>query len=253
VSAGTLRVEAVMGTVFRIEVCGAPVSDAVLDEAVALLHRHDEVFSTYREDSPVSRLSRGEVALTDCPAEVAAVAALCADAYQATGGYFTPGYAGGYDPTGLVKGWSVERVHDLLRCAGSTAHSVNGGGDVRVFGETAPGEPWQVGITHPLAPDSFVAVVSATDLAVATSGSYERGPHVLNPFTGRPARELASVTVTGPDLAFADAYATALLAMGDDALDWATRQPRIEALIVCADGTLRRTPGFGGPDGGGGR
>lgn len=252
-SAGTLRVEPVMGTVFRIEVCGAPVSEAVLDEAVALLHRFDEVFSTYREDSPVSRLARGEIALTDCPAEVATVAALCADAYECTGGYFNPGFAGGYDPTGLVKGWSVERVHDLLRSAGSTAHSVNGGGDVRVFGETAPGVPWEVGITHPFAPDSFVAVVSATDLAVATSGNYERGAHVMNPFTGRPASELAGVTVTGPDLALADAYATALFAMGDDALGWAIRQPRTEALIVRTDGTLGKTPGFGGPDLGGGR
>lgn len=249
---GALRVEPVMGTVFRIEVCGAAVHESVLDEAVALLHWLDEVFSTYREDSPVSRLSRGEIALGDCPAEVAEVAALCARAYECTAGYFDPGFAGGYDPTGLVKGWSVERVHDLLRGAGSTAHSVNGGGDVRVFGETAPGAPWQVGITHPLAPDSFVAVVSATDLAVATSGNYERGPHVINPFTGRPATELAGVTVTGPDLALADAYATALLAMGADALDWATRQPHTEALIVHADGTLRTTPGFGDPDPGGG-
>lgn len=241
-----------MGTVFRIEVCGVPLDEAVVDEAVALLHWSDEVFSSYREDSPVSRLSRGEIALADCPPEVAEVAALCADAYQRTGGYFNPGFAGGYDPTGLVKGWSVERVHELLRSAGSTAHSVNGGGDVRVFGETAPGAPWQVGITHPLAPDSFVAVVSGTDLAVATSGNYERGAHVINPFTGRPATELASVTVTGPDLALADAYATALLAMGGDALAWATRQPRTEALIVRADGTLQMTPGFGAPNAGSG-
>jgi thiamine biosynthesis lipoprotein len=252
VNDGTVRVEPVMGTVFRIEVCGAPVDEAVLDEAVALLHRLDEVFSTYRQDSAVSRLSRGEIALTDCPAEVAEVAALCADAYRCTAGYFDPGFAGGYDPTGLVKGWSVERVHALLRSARSTAHSVNGGGDVRVFGETAPGVPWHVGITHPLVPDAFVAVVSSTDLAVATSGNYERGAHVINPFTGRPATELASVTVTGPDLALADAYATALLAMGGDALDWASREPRIEALIVHADGTSQQTAGFGDPDGGGG-
>lgn len=251
-NSGTLRVEPVMGTVFRIEVCGAAVDEAVLDEAVALLHRIDEVFSTYRQASPVSRLARGEIALADCPPEVAEVAALCADAYECTAGYFNPGFAGGYDPTGLVKGWSGERVHALLRSAGSTAHSVNGGGDVRVFGETAPGEPWQVGITHPLVPDAFVAVVSATDLALATSGNYERGAHVINPFTGRPATELASVTVTGPDLALADAYATALLAMGPDAADWAAGHPRIEALIVHTDGSLQQTPGFGGTDGSGG-
>lgn len=250
-NAGTLRVEPVMGTVFRIEVCGDPVDEAVLDDAVAQLHWVDATFSTYRPDSPVSRLSRGEIDLTDCPPEVAEVAALCADAYQCTAGYFDPGFDGRYDPTGLVKGWSVERVHALLRSAGSTAHSVNGGGDVRVFGETAPGAPWQVGITHPLVPDAFVAVVCASDLAIATSGSYERGPHVINPFTGRPATELAAVTVTGPDLALADAYATALLAMGGAALDWATRQAQIEALIVHADGTYQKTPGFADLAGGG--
>lgn len=233
-----------MGTVFRIEVTGAPVGADVLEEAVAQLHRIDVMFSTYRPDSPVSRLSRGEISLRDCPAEVAAVADLCATAYQRTGGYFTPTFAGRWDPTGLVKGWSVEQVHSLLLAAGSTAHSVNGGGDVRIHGEVEPGRPWEVGITHPLVADSFVAVVRGTDLAVASSGTYERGLHVVNPFTGRPATELVAATVTGPDLSMADAFATALLAMGRDAIDWARRQDDVEALVVAGDGTLQHTPGF---------
>lgn len=233
-----------MGTVFRIEVLGGRVAQATIADAVGLLHRVDEVFSPYRPDSAISRLGRGELAMRDCPPEVAGVADLCADAYRRTEGYFTPAYHGGFDPTGLVKGWSIERVHDLLVAAGSVSHSINGGGDIRVFGTVADGTPWEIGITDPTVPGSCIAVVPGTDIAVATSGTYERGQHVINPFTGEPARELVAATVLYPDTALADAFATAMLAMGRAAIDWAGYQPDLEALTVGSDGAIRWTAGF---------
>jgi thiamine biosynthesis lipoprotein len=239
-----VHLEEVMGTVFRIEIGTAAVPEATIEAAVALLHHIDEVFSTYRPDSAISRLGRREVTLRDCPEEVREVAGLCAEAYRRTGGYFTPTYGGGYDPTGLVKGWSVDEVHRLLTAAGSVCHSINGGGDVRVFGRLADGQPWRVGITHPLAPHTCLTAVSGTDLAVASSGSYERGEHVVNPFTGRVATDLAGVSVIAADTAFADAFATAMMAMGREAIPWADRQLDLEAVSVDRAGNVAFTEGF---------
>jgi thiamine biosynthesis lipoprotein len=86
--------------------------------------------------------------------------------------------------------------------------------------------------------------VDARDLAVATSGTSERGAHVLDPNRHVPADELASVTVIGPSLTWADGYATAALAMGLAAPDWLAGLDGYEALVVDAGGAACRTPGF---------
>jgi thiamine biosynthesis lipoprotein len=69
------------------------------------------------------------------------------------------------------------------------------------------------------------AVLAVSDRAVATSGSYERGEHIVVPRTGQVPVGLLSVTVVGPRLAFTDAYATAIYVMGLDGLDWLAAQP----------------------------
>ena len=134
----------------------------------------------------------------------------------------------------------------MLRRAGSRNHSVNGGGDLRLHGGPAPGRPWRIGIADPLRPGSVGAVVAGRDLAVATSGTAERGAHVIDPRTGRPAAALASVTVVGPDLTTADAYATAAFVMGDAARDWIEELPGHEAYAVTADGRTWTTSGLRG-------
>jgi thiamine biosynthesis lipoprotein len=89
--------------------------------------------------------------------------------------------------------------------------------------------------------DKLSWVLGGTDLAVATTGTYERGWHVLDPRTGQPARALRSVTVVGPDLGIADAYATAALAMGLPGLEWLARLPGHEAGVVTEDGLCFRS------------
>ena len=74
------------------------------------------------------------------------------------------------------------------------------------------------------------------DLAVATSGIAERGSHVFDPFTGRPAEQLASVTLVGPDMTWTDAYATAALAMGDRCRQWINGLDGYEGLVIDRDG-----------------
>jgi thiamine biosynthesis lipoprotein len=101
-----------------------------------------------------------------------------------------------------------------------------------------------VGIADPLRPGSIALVVTGRDFAVATSGVAERGPHIIDPHTGQPAAGLASLTVTGPGLAAADAYATAAFAMGPAARDWVETLDGYEAFAITAAGTAWRTSGF---------
>jgi thiamine biosynthesis lipoprotein len=169
---------------------------------------------------------------------------LCADVTTETNGYFSAVINGRLDPSGLVKGWAIELASDLLRAHGSSNHTVNGGGDMQIAGEAAPGQPWRVGIIDPQDQTRVLTVVKGGDVAVATSGVAERGAHIVNPFTGVPAADVTSVTVVGPSLTRVDAYATAAFVMGDGARPWLESLPGYEALIVSADGTAAPTSGF---------
>ncbi|MHA5047453.1 FAD:protein FMN transferase [Streptomyces sp. SD15] len=240
-----------MGTVFSFDVRGGE-PDAVqraLEEAVAQLHRVDEVFSTYREDSQISRLARGRLSVEECAPEVAEVLDLCAEAERLSEGWFSTRYEGRLDPTGLVKGWATERAARHIAAAGASGVSVNGGGDVQLFGVPGTQRPWRIGVSDPLRPGALAAVVSAADadeLAVATSGTAERGAHIVDPRTGRSAvTDLVAVTVVGPRLTWVDAWATAAFAMGSrEALTWLESLPDIEALLITAGDEVRCTGGL---------
>ncbi|MEV5505486.1 FAD:protein FMN transferase [Streptomyces orinoci] len=223
-----------MGTVFSFDLRdpATPAVTRALAAAVRLLHQVDAVFSTYRPDSAVSRLGRGEITVDRCPPEVGEVLRLCALAEQRTGGFFSATAAGRLDPSGLVKGWAVERAADLLLAAGARNLCVNGGGDLRLCGEAAPGEPWRIGLADPRHPGRLTGTVQGRDMAVATSGTAERGAHITDPHTGRPATALLAVTVVGPSLTWADVHATAHMARGR-----AVPVPGYPALAVHPDGT----------------
>ncbi|MFE9426267.1 FAD:protein FMN transferase [Kitasatospora sp. NPDC006697] len=236
--------EEVMGTVVSFAVPGAS-SAAVLAEAIAELHRLDAMFSTYRAGSEISRLSRGELTIDQCDPLVREVLAQCAAVAAESDGYFSElAVDGSLDPSGWVKGWAVERASALLAPA-LPNHTISGGGDVRT--RSVDGQrPWRIGVADPQQPDHLVAVLTAThDFAVATSGTAERGAHIHDPHTGRPAAGFLSVTVVGPELARTDAYATAAFAMGPTrALPWLTALPEHEALAVLPDGQRVGTPGI---------
>jgi thiamine biosynthesis lipoprotein len=237
-----------MGTVFSFDVRAAeedPVH-AALTSAVRWLHRVDEVFSTHRPESQISRLARGELALPQCDPDVREVLRLCENAERRSGGSFSAHYAGRLDPTGLVKGWAVERAARLITEAGADAVCINGGGDIQLHGEPTPGRPWRVGVSHPLRPGTLATVVEGGNLAVATSGPAERGCHILNPRTGAPPTSgLASVTVVCPGLTDADAWATAAFVKGPAARDWLEELPEAEAFAITTDSRTWSTSGWG--------
>ena len=221
-----------------------PDPAAAIRASCARLHEADAVFSTWDPRSPLSRLRCGTICEADGPPGLAEVRAVCETARDASGGWFDPwAMPGGYDPTGLVKGWAVDRALDALRQAGLPAALVNGGGDLAAFGGPAPGEPWQAGIRHPWRPAGLAAVLEVHG-AVATSGTYERGAHLVDPHTGRPACRAASATVTGPSLAMADALATALAVGGDAALRAVGELTGYAGYLIRPDGTETWTSGM---------
>jgi thiamine biosynthesis lipoprotein len=241
-----LRVEHVMGMPVVADVRDDDADPALLDDVFAWLRQVDETFSTYKPESEVSRLARGELHLADASEDVREVLARCEELRLETGGWFDASAGGSLDPSGLVKGWSVDRAAAILDAAGIRNYALNAGGDMRLRGRAAPAWCWRVGIQHPQLPDAVARVVETNDLAVATSGEYARGHHVLDPHTGRAPAGILSVTVTGPDLATADGYATAAFAMGTPrVLHWTARlRGGYQALTILADGNVFTTPGF---------
>jgi thiamine biosynthesis lipoprotein len=232
------RVERTMGTVFVIDVRGAGVAPSAVDEAVALLHDIDARYSPYRPDSEISRLIRGELDESALEPDMQAVLGLCEDLRRTSDGVFDirrhrPD--GRPDPTGLVKGWATEEAALVLERAGATDFAINAGGDIVARGEPEPGRAWRVGIRHPRVADRLAAVLAVRDLAVATSGAYERGQHIVDPRSGLPAGDLASVTVVGPSPTYADAYATIAFVMGLAGPAWVARHPGYDAYVITTD------------------
>lgn len=224
-----------MGTVFSLaapDAVAPEVFRAAWDEALALLHRIEEIYSPFIADSPVSRVRDGRLRLEDLDAqpdltadEVAdfrEVLGLCAQLKRESAGAFDAwavGAPAAFDPSGAVKGWAAERASVLLAAGGLPAHLLNAGGDVRLRGRE---NTWNVGIEDPHRPDRMLVTLGLASGAVATSGTRQRGSHVWDPLARRPAEGLAQVTIVGPDLALADGYATAALALGAKARHFLT-------------------------------
>jgi thiamine biosynthesis lipoprotein len=242
---GIRRVEQIMGMPIVVDVRDDDVDDAALDHVFAWFRWVDAVFSTYKEDSEINLLARGELALAEACGEVRWILGRCEQLREETRGFFDAQASGRLDPSGLVKGWSVDRAAELLRHAGARNFAVSAAGDVVLSGRAVPELTWQVGIHHPLERLKIAAVVEANELAIATSGAYARGDHVIDPFSGHAPQGVLSVTVVGPELASADAYATAAYAMGPDfGPPWTARLRGYEAMTILANGTVLSTGGF---------
>ena len=249
-------VEQIMGMPISIHLRGGSVPGSAAAAAVAAVFAElrvvDAVFSTYRADSDVMRLNRKEVDVAGCHPDVGLVIDLCDTARLRTGGVFDPQLPapdGGtwFDPSGLVKGWCVERAAaHLAALAGPEGldFCLNAGGDVIVGTATADAPAWLVGIENPVDPSRILCVLPLRAGGVATSGSAHRGAHIVDPRNGAPASSLLAATVTGPSLMWADIYATAAVVRGADALEWIDSLAGYEGLVVTPDGAANATPGL---------
>lgn len=246
---GTRRIVTVMGTVFTLDLRDLDPASAAVDEVVACWHWVDDTFSTYKPASQISRLAAGSLSLNNCAPEVGEVLAMCEGAAEISGGYFTDRPSGQLDPSGMVKGWSVDVASRMLQQAGSLNHCISAGGDVWCIGTPGVGETWRVGVVDPRDGSRVLAVVAPASgqdqrLAVATSGTAQRGRHIINPHTGLAPDDLAAITVVGGDVTLVDWVATAAFAMGHDSRNWLEAMAGIDALAVTPEGDCWSTTGF---------
>jgi thiamine biosynthesis lipoprotein len=253
------RVELVMGMPIEVDVRDGSKSTGAIDAVFAWLREVDERFSTYLATSEVSRLNAKTARLEDLSDELAEILATCDELLRQTDGFFDvralklplallladgKTVETGIDPSGYVKGWAVERATHLAEEWGSHNYCINAGGDIRLRGGALPEPTWRIGVQHPLQLDSIAAVVESSDLAIASSGEYARGRHIVDPHTGHPPEGVLSVTITGPDLAMADAYATAAFAMGDEGPRWTMSLNGYESMTIMSDQNVYYTPHF---------
>lgn len=248
-----------MGLPVSIHVRGAAArSDAtvaVVQRAVAELRRADALFSTYRPDSEISRIGAGLLRLRDAHQDVRDVLDLADRAQRETDGMFSarlprPADGGGggagdgtvLDPSGIVKGWAAERAFDILRALPGQDVCLNAGGDVMV--RTMDDAPaWRVGVERPGGP-GVLGVLEVRDGAVATSGTAARGHHLVDPRDGTLVDALASMTVVGPSLLWADVLATAAFVRGPGAVGWLRRFPSYGGISLDHDGHLDVSEGL---------
>jgi thiamine biosynthesis lipoprotein len=215
-----------------------------LDQVFAFFHSVDETFSLYRASSEVSRLNRGEISADQCSADLRETLALAEATKRETGGYFDILYDGVCDPSGIVKGWAIERAAALLRARGRTNFYIDAGGDIAVAG-LHDGELWRVGIRNPFNRQQIVKALAVTDCGVATSGTAIRGQHIYNPLDpGATIRDIVSLTVIGPNICDADRFATGAFAMGRAGIAFIEGLSGFEGYMIDAQGIATYTSGF---------
>lgn len=213
-----LHIEDVWNTVVTIE---CELESISYKDSIDFLHLVDQLFSTYLPDSQVSRLRRGEIAIDEADQLVQQVWQACLEVKEISDGAFDPwAVAGGFDPSGYVKGWAADLVSEQLIKQGAKHIQVNAGGDISVRGGKDANTPWKLAVAHPSIKGEISKLYSITTGAIATSGSAERGDHIIDPHTKTIAVGARSATVIGPDAGISDALATALVVSGRDGASW---------------------------------
>ncbi|HSX17979.1 MAG TPA: FAD:protein FMN transferase [Candidatus Saccharimonadales bacterium] len=235
------RVAQIMGMPITVDIPDCK-DEAVFDDIFNLFRKVDERFSPFKKDSEFSSYRRGEVPEKTLSTEMKAVIKACKEAEEFTKGYFSAWYSDKFNPSGYVKGWAIKRAGDLLKKKGFKTFCIGAGGDI--LASSSSQKKWRIGLQDPTDRQKILNVLSISSGAVATSGTYERGDHIINPKTGKPTKELLSISVVGPDIITADILATAAFAMGKKGIDFIEKQDDYEALAVDDAGAIFTTTRF---------
>ncbi len=231
----------VMGTVASIVIAQSDGADPRLAElaveaARSSLETDEQRFSHYRDNSDISRWSAGNSVSPDAVAEIDAVLRHCARLREESGGAFRVNHpvTGALDTAGYVKGYAIAKAAERMRDLGLRDFVINVGGDSFNSGRASAERPWRVAIANPTLSHGILEIVDAEDLAVATSGTAERGDHIWR----LADHDLLSFTVVGPEITLADAYATIGFAMGEAGFDWVSAHEGYRCIVVRADGSV---------------
>ena len=230
----------VWGTIVDVDIASSLVSEDGLNQGmqqvIDFCKQVDSDFSTYIDTSWVTRLRTNQIDISSCPPSVQEVWELCLQAKHLTDGAFDPwAVDGGFDPSGLVKGWAADKCADMLVSLGIEHVQVNAAGDLSLRGGFYDGvvKPWRIGVVNPDNRAEVVETFEISDGAIATSGAYERGAHINDPYTGLIAIGAKSATVVGPLGWLCDAMATAVMVGGQESAKW-FGQPELVSYKVFA-------------------
>ncbi|MDX8481503.1 FAD:protein FMN transferase [Mesorhizobium sp. VK24D] len=234
-----------MGMPVTVDIADAP--STLIDTVFDYFEEIDRRFSTYKTDSEISAINRGDVPVKDWSREMMEVLALAERTKNETGGYFDMRKPdGSLDPSGIVKGWAIRNAAGMVREAGVNDFFIEAGGDIQSSGKSASGLEWSVGIRNPFNMDEIVKIIYPRSRGVATSGTYARGQHIYNPHgLDRPIADIVSLTVVGPDVLEADRFATAAFAMGRDGIYFIEQVSGLEGYVIDIEGRATLTAGFG--------
>ncbi|BAB52875.1 mll6620 [Mesorhizobium japonicum MAFF 303099] len=235
-----------MGMPITVDIGGTSTDD-LIDTVFGYFEHIDRRFSTYRADSEIAAINRGDVPVVDWSGEMMEVFALAQQTKDQTDGYFDIRKPdGSLDPSGIVKGWAIRNAAGIVQRAGISDFFIEAGGDIQSCGKNASGHDWSVGIRNPFNTDEIVKIVYPRGRGVATSGTYVRGQHIYNPHgIGHPIQDVVSLTVIGADVLEADRFATAAFAMGRDGILFIEQTLGLEGYLVDANGRATPTTGFG--------
>jgi len=235
-----------MGMPVTIEITDVDATQDSLEKAFEYFQYVDETFSTYKSNSEISRINRKELQFSEYSDDVKSIFKLAEETKQQTDGYFdihSPD--GSIDPSGIVKGWAINKVAELLRSLSHENFYVEAGGDIQTSGKDAEGTEWRIGIRNPFNRDEIVKVVYPRGAGIATSGTVIRGRHIYDPHTKRPVETtLVSLTVMGPNVYEADRFATAAFAMGASGINFIENLEGFEGYAIDLKGTATMTSEF---------
>jgi FAD:protein FMN transferase len=233
-----------MGMPITVEVADQGVLASDLEAVFSYLVYVDEMFSTYKTTSEISRLNRGELREDEYSDDMRTILALSEETRRATGGYFNIWHGDICDPSGIVKGWAIRNAARILEGAGFGNYYLDAGGDLQLAG-VKDGAPWRVGIRNPFNRAEHVKALAIADRGVATSGTAIRGQHIYDPYhAGQPITEIVSMTVIGPDVYEADRFATAAFAMGRAGVAFIQGLAGFEGYMIDEQGVATYTSGF---------
>ena len=238
------RQRTIMGMPVTINVTDKNAVDEAINEVFSYFHYIDKKFSTYKTDSEISLINRGELPKENRSLEMRKILRLCEETKKETHGYFDINIKGIIDPSGLVKGYAIFEGTKILKRKGYKNFYVEIAGDIQAEGLNEEGKKWKVGIQNPFNLKEIIKIINLTNKGVATSGTYLRGKHINNPKKNAEADEIISITVIGPNVYEADRFATAAFAMGKKGINFIEGLKGFEGYMVKKDKSAVSTSGF---------
>jgi thiamine biosynthesis lipoprotein len=236
----------IMGMTVTIEIAEPKATAAAISDTFEYFKSIDEKFSTYKSTSEITAINKGVLSEKDCSGDMRLIFSLAEETKKATVGYFDIQRPdGSYDPSGIVKGWAIWNAAKLLEEKGYQNFYIDAGGDIETRGKNENGKIWSIGVKNPWNEKEVVKTIYASNKGIATSGTYIRGLHIYNPNNnGKPADELKSLTVIGPNIYEADRFATAAFAMGKEGIYFIQALKDLEAYAIDERGIATMTTGF---------